>query len=131
MYEIALKIGDTYSIWSAFRETLFVVLVPVLLSLLLRRLQSVLYLREMPTEGITVLAVDSHGTKLRQALVERIKMFRNFNPNIYETCELEDIHDLILDFEDLMWNINKKDTIVSPNHKKSMDMLSDAYVWSR
>lgn len=71
----------------------------------------------MPTEGIVVLATDSHGTKLRQALVERIKMFRNFNPDIYETCELEDIHDLILDFEDLMWNINKNDTVVSPNHK--------------
>lgn len=68
-------------------------------------------------ETHTVSDADSHGTKLRQALVERIKMFHNFNPNIYETCELEDIHDLILDFEDLIWDINKNETIVSPNHK--------------
>ena len=64
----------------------------------------------MPMEG-------SYGTKLRQALVKRIKMFRDFNPNIYETCELEDIHDLILDFEHLICNINNNKTIVSPNHK--------------
>ena len=57
---------------------------------------------------------------LRKALIDRIKMFTGkdfFLDSIYETEELEDFHDHILDYETLMDEIEKNTREVSPGHR--------------
>lgn len=59
-------------------------------------------------------------TVLREALIERIKMFTGkdfFLDSIYETEELEDFHDHILDYESIMSNIEQNTDEVSPGHR--------------
>jgi hypothetical protein len=62
----------------------------------------------------------SHGQILRKALIERIKMFTGkdfFLDSIYETEELEDFHDQILDYENIMYEIEKNTDEVSKGHR--------------
>lgn len=55
----------------------------------------------------------------RELLIRRIEIFlgKRFSDGAYETEELEDIHDLIIDYEDLVWEINKNSVKVSPDHQ--------------
>lgn len=62
----------------------------------------------------------SHGQILRKALIDRIKLFTGkdfFLDSIYETEELEDFHDKILDYETIMHNIENNTQEISPEHK--------------
>lgn len=64
--------------------------------------------------------VSSEDSLLRKALIDRIKLFTGkdfFLDSIYETEELEDFHDKILDYETIMHDIENNTQEISPDHK--------------
>jgi len=62
----------------------------------------------------------SGDSLLRKVFIDRIKLFTGkdfFLDMIYETEELEDFHDKILDYETIMHDIENNTLEISPDHK--------------
>ena len=70
---------------------------------------------------------------LRPLLKQRIELFtgkKHFNIQPYETEELEDIHDMIMEYDMIMDDVSKNPTEVSPGHK-NLWIVSQMYNFQR
>jgi len=82
---------------------------------------------------VSSFAVSTINMSLRHLLKERIEMFtgkKHFNIEPYETEELEDVHDLIMEYDMIMDDVASNTKEISPGHK-NLWIVSQMYNFRR